>query len=110
MFLRRKFKKDKDAYKAELNRQQMFRNDVLWWAEKFAKHYAKQGSVDLRAMPTQMPLGRLIVVIDRYLSHGIDGIAASEVQDLIAATEHVKQQVISMRESIDSADSVPVTE
>jgi len=105
------FKKKKQQQKRKPRSKWGHRQEVLKWGERFAKYYASQNTVDPRAIPTQIPLGRLLVIIDRYLANGIEGIANAEVADLIARTEGLKSQIQTLRGSLDlyeSSESVPV--
>ena len=100
------FGKSKKNLPPGQSRQRTFRETVLYWALHFAEYYASQKTVDPRAMPTQLPLGRLLVVIDRYLANGIEGITHSAVIDLIEKTEGLQSKVQVMSEQLDIG-SVP---
>jgi len=53
---------ERKSYKSRLN--------VLKWSLKFAEFYSSERVLDLRTMPTRVPLALLILTIHRYLNQG----------------------------------------
>lgn len=78
-----------------------YRKLVLDYVCMLAGNYTGSKGVDPRATPVVLTLGRLIIVVDKYLSGGTVGLLSNTVDNIAQDAETTKRRLAEIKDKID---------